>query len=302
MSRKFFAVKAMAVVASMVLGLLTDLASARAEAPVVNQQATANVANFVPDRSASANPAAQHPLTAVINYARREQKYLGETVRDFSCRLVKRERINGFLQEMHFIDMEVREGVYQDGRMVEPLSIYLHFLAPKTVVDRNVIYVEGQNDGKMLIRNGGKHFEYVVAQIDPNSDAARDETLVPLTDIGFDRLLSHMIDVLERHSTVDPTGSNTKAERIAGAKINNRPCTVIRITHPQRMTGLDFHIANVFVDDGLHAPVRVDYSSWPKIPGNPAPLIAEYTYTDLQLNTGLPDSAFSPARLRRVGD
>ncbi len=302
MSRLLCAVRSMAVVAPIVLSQWTTPASARAEAPQVSQQATANVANFLPGQSASANPAAQHPLTAVISYARKEQKFLGETVRDFRCRLVKRERINGLLQEMHFIDMEVREGVYQDGRIVQPLSIYLHFLAPKNVVDRNVIYVEGRNDGKLLIRNGGKHFEYVVAQIDPNSDAARDETLVPLTDIGFDRLLSRMIEVLERHRQVDPTGSNTKAERIAGAKINNRPCTVIRIAHPQRMAGLEFHIANVFVDDALHAPVRVDYSSWPKISGNPAPLIAEYTYTDLQLNVGLPDETFSPARLRRAGD
>jgi hypothetical protein len=300
MSRMLSAGKLTAM--TLVLGLSTHVASARAETPQVNQQAAANVTNFTPDRSASASPAAQHPLTPVISYARREQKFLGETVRDFSCRLVKRERINGFLQEMHFIDMEVREGVYEDGRVVQPLSIYLHFLAPKTVVDRNVIYVEGKNDGKMLIRNGGKHFEYVVAQIDPNSDAARDETLVPLTDIGFDRLLNHMINVLEKHREADPAGSNTKAERIAGAKINNRSCTVIRITHPQRMTGLEFHIANVFVDDALHAPVRVDYSSWPKITGNPAPLIAEYTYTDLKLNAGLSDEAFNPARLRRSGD
>lgn len=253
MSRLFCAIQSMAVAAPLVLGLLTNLAPARAEAPPVNQ-ATASVANFAPDRNAAATPSAKHPLTAVITYARREQAFLGETVQDFSCRLVKRERINGFLQEMHFIDMEVREGEYQNGRVVQPLSIYLHFLAPKNVVDRNVIYVEGQNDGKMLIRNGGKHFEYVVAQIDPNSDAARDETLVPLTDIGFDRLLNRMIEVLEKHQQVDPTGTNTKAERIAGAKINNRPCTVIRITHPQPMPGLEFHIANVFVDEGLHAP------------------------------------------------
>src|SRR5690606_16761919 len=118
-------------------------------------------------------------------------------------------------------------------------------------------------------------------------EAAREETLVPVTEIGFNRLLGRMIEVLERHRLIDTAGDNTRAERIAGAKINNRPCTVIRITHPQRMNGLEFHVANVFVDDALHAPVRVDYSGWPKIAGNPAPLIAEYTYTDLQLNVGL---------------
>lgn len=243
-----------------------------------------------------------HPLVAVIDYARREQEYLRQNVRDFTCRLVKRERIRGYLQDMHFVDMEVREGQYQDGRVVQPLSIFLHFLAPREVIDRRVLFVEGQNEGNMLVRNGGRHFEYVVATIDPNGESAREETLVPVTEIGFNRLLAQMIDVLERHRLADPTGQNTRAERIAGAKINDRSCTVIRIQHPRRMDRLEFHMANVFVDDTLHVPVRVDYADWPKTPGAKAPLIAEYTYTDLQLNVNLPDATFSPGRLRSKGD
>jgi hypothetical protein len=131
----------------------------------------------------------------------------------------------------------------------------------------------------------------------PDGTSARDETLVPVTEIGFNRLLKQMIDVLERHRQADPEGVNTTAQRVSGAKINNRPCTVIRILHPKPMRGLEFHSANVFVDNELHAPVRVDYSDWPK-PGRPAPLIAEYTYTDLKLNVGLNDGAFQRARLR----
>jgi hypothetical protein len=264
--------------------------TAQAETP---QSTTSRVSHYRPEL-----PSAEQPLTAVINYARREQQYMNRMVRDFTCRLVKRERINGVLQEMHFIDMEVREAQSDGGQLVSPLSIYLHFLAPKNVVDRRVIFVEGANQGKILVRNGGKHFDYVIADVDPNSDAAREETLVPVTGIGFNRLLAHMIDVLEKHRQIDVTGENTSAERIRGAKINGRECTVIRITHPRPMPGLEFHQANVFVDEELHAPVRVDYSDWPKIEGRPGALIAEYTYTNLKLNVDLPDSTFSTARLR----
>jgi hypothetical protein len=279
-------------------------AACRGETPL----AEANVSRVstyrpVPAADPAAKPdsttaKAAHPLTSVIDYARQEQKYLGETVRDFTCRLIKRERINGYLQDMHFIDMEVREGEYQNGQIVQPLSLYLHFLGPKEVVGRNIIYVEGQNEGKLLVRNGGKHFDYVIAKIDPLSDTAKQETLVPVTDVGFDRLLDKMIEVLDKHRQIDTTGSNTKAERISGAKINNRACTVIRITHPRPMNGLEFHMANVFVDDGLHAPVRVDYSDFPKTAGGKPPLIAEYTYTNLQLNVDLPNNSFNSARLR----
>lgn len=269
---------------------LASAVTASAETP---QSTTSRVTNYRPEQ-----PTAQQPLTAVIDYARREQQYMNRTVRDFTCRLVKRERINGVLQEMHFIDMEVRESQSAGGQVTQPLSIYLHFLAPKNVVDRRVIFVEGANQGKILVRNGGKHFDYVIADVDPNSAAAQEETLVPVTGIGFNRLLAHMIDVLEKHRQIDPAGANTTAERIRGAKINGRDCTVIRITHPQPMPGLEFYQANVFVDEELHAPVRVDYSDWPKIEGRPAPLIAEYTYTNLKLNVDLPDSTFATSRLR----
>ncbi len=257
------------------------------------QSTTSRVSNYRPEATLP-----QQPLTPVIEYAKREQEFLSNTVRDFTCRLVKRERINGILQETHFIDMAVREARHAGDQIEQPLSIYLHFLGPKNVADRRLIFVEGANQGKILVRNGGKHFDYVVADVDPNSDAAREETLVPVTEIGFNRLLARMIHVLERHRQVDVTGENTTAERIRGAKINGRQCTVIRITHQRPMPGLEFHQANVFVDDELHAPVRVDYSDWPKLEGRPAPLIAEYTYTDLKLNVNLPDSTFSPSRLR----
>ncbi len=288
-----------AVVAAILLpGLLGNLPYCRGESPDRKQTTTSYTSGYRPAAPQTPDNLAQHPLRAVIEYARREQKYLERTVQDFTCRLVKRERIGGFLQEQHFVDMQVREATYVDGRIEQPLSIYLHFLAPKSVGGRNVLYVEGQNDGKMLVRNGGKHFDYVLVKLDPNGETAREETLVPVTDIGFNRLLGKMIEVLERHQLCDPSGDNSHAEQIAGAKINQRACTVIRITHPRPMEGLEFHTANVFVDDELHVPVRVDYSDWPKTPGRPAPLIAEYTYTELRLNVKLPNSTFSTARLR----
>jgi hypothetical protein len=239
-----------------------------------------------------------HPLKAVITYARKEQQYLQQYINDFTCRLVKRERIGGVLQDMQYIDMQVREHVTEGQQTLQPLSLYLNFLAPTMVAGRKVIYVEGQNDNKLLVRNGGRRFEYVVVDVDPNSPSAREETLVPVTDIGFSRLLAKMIDVLERHQQADPTGQNSKAEQVPGAKLNGRSCTVIRVTHPVQMKGLEFHRASVYVDDELHIPVRVDYADWPKQPGDKPPLIAEYTYTDLRLNVNLPASAFDRSRLR----
>lgn len=240
----------------------------------------------------------EHPLVSVLDYARREQAYLRDTLRDFTCRLIKRERINDILQDFHYIDMWGREEIREGNRILQPMSIFLLFQAPKNVAGRRVLYVEGQNDGKMLVRNGGRHFDYVVVSVDPNGETAREESLVPITQSGFNRILAQMIKILERDMQIDASGQNTKVERIAGAKINKRPSSVVRITHPQKQEGLEFHIANVFVDDELHVPVRVDLSLWPTRPGQKPPILAEYTYTELKLNVGIPDSVFTAAHVR----
>ncbi len=241
---------------------------------------------------------APHPLTPVLEFARKEQAFLRNTVKGFTCRLVKRERIKDTLQEYHYIDMEVREEIRSGERIEKPLSIFLRFLGPDDVAGRRVLYVEGQNEGQMVVRNGGKRFAQVVVKIDPRGERASRESLVPITEIGFEQILSRMIVILETHARVDTTGENTHVHRIVGAKLNKRPCTVIRITHPEKQVGLNFHEANVFVDDALHVPVRVDYSEWPDQPGAAPRLMAEYSYTDLEINPSLGDDHFDPALLR----
>ncbi len=288
---------------ALALSLSWPPGSALAEESLPDQQAatttTVRTSNrpVVPDWS---KVAAGHALVPVIDYARKEQAYLRNTVRDFTCRLTKRERIGGILQDHNYIDMWVREEQRNDRGVVAPLSIYMQFLAPKRVAGRRVLFVDGHNDNKLLVRNGGKHFDYVVVELDPYGDTAMDESLVPVTQSGFNQILAQMIAVLERHVAVDPGGTNTQVEQIKGAKLEDRSCSVIRITHPQSQQGLEFHRANVFVDDELHVPVRVDYTDWPRYSGGDAPLIAEYTYTDLKVNVGLPDSTFNPHRLRRA--
>jgi hypothetical protein len=283
--------------------LLTSIAASIRAQETRSKQVAANSpaggSNYQGASRAPSPISPRHPLSWVLQYARDEQAYLERTVRDFTCRLVKRERIEGELQEFSYIDMQVREEIRSGAQIIRPMAIYLRFLAPKTVAGRRVIYVDGQNDGKMLVRNGGKHFDYVVTQIDPYGETAQRESLVPVPRSGFIDVLSQMIDVLKRHAQADPSGQNTNVQRISGAKVNNRPCAVIRIMHPQKQKGLEFHIANVFVDEELHLPVRVDISEWPTAPHQPPRLLAEYTYTDLKINVNLPDASFDPAQLRR---
>ena len=261
--------------------------------------ASATTAEAIRPAGASPRPASDHPLAWVLKFAHEERTYLQRTVRDFTCRVTKRERIDGELQDYYYIDMRVREQTSAGGQVIRPLSVLLEFLGPSEVEGRRALFVAGQNDNKLLVRKGGRRFSYLVIDIDPFGSSVKRESLVPVTEIGFSHLLDRTIRTLQQDVAADPTGDNTIVEHITTATINSRPCQMVRITHPRRRDGLQFFSASVSIDSELHVPVRFDVYDWPEAPGKEPPLTAEFTYTNVTLNPNLDDATFAPAVLRR---
>lgn len=239
-----------------------------------------------------------HPLAWVLKFAHEERAYLQRAVRDFTCRVTKRERIEGELQDYYYIDMRVREQTSAGGRVTQPLSVLLKFLGPAHVEGRRALFIAGQNDNKLLVRKGGRRFAYMVVDIDPFGPSVMRESLVPITEIGFSHLLDRTIRTLQQDVAADPAGVNTIVEHITTATINGRPCQMLRITHPLRRDGLQFFSASMSIDSELHVPVRFDVYDWPAAPGKKPPLTAEFTYTNVTLNVNLDDASFAPAILR----
>jgi hypothetical protein len=220
------------------------------------------------------------------------------TVRDFYSRVVKRERIHGRLQEYHFIDMWVREEVRAGDQIGSPLAVYKEFLGPDFVAGRRLLFVEGRNEGKILVRKGGPRFAYVITEVDPDSKSTKSESLCPITQSGFAALLTDFIATLERHAAVDPSGENTTVQRLQGAKLDGRPCHVLRVTHPRKQPGLEFHRVTLFVDAELNVPVRIEKIDWPSEAEEAGALIGEYNYTKVKINLGLTEGMFDPRLLR----
>jgi hypothetical protein len=239
-----------------------------------------------------------HPLLPVLKDARGWLDQARGSVRDFYCRVVKRERIDGFLQDYYYIDMWVREEVRDGQQVSSPLSVFMEFLGPSEVRGRRLLFVEGANEGKILVRKGGPRFEYVITKIDPSSENTKSESLCPIGQSGFVPLLAEVVATLERHLAADPSGTNTTVDRPQGAKVDGRPCHVVRVTHAEKQAGLDFHKGTYFIDAELGVPARIEKLDWPAEPGEPAPVIGEYNYTKIKLNPGLPDRTFDPKILR----
>jgi hypothetical protein len=253
----------------------------------------------IPVPTAGRGLPSQHPLQPALIFAGRANQYARDHVRDYTCLLVKRERIEGDLRDAQYIQTKVRTELMQGDQVVQPYSVFLSFSAPAQIAGRKVVYVQGRNDNKMLVRNGGKRFNYVTVKLDPTSEAALRETLVPITGIGFANVTESLVTLIQQDMRRDPLAANTKVKFFRNAKVNGRVCTRISVLHPQPDPSLEFSEADVYVDDELRVPIRIEAYLWPKTANEAKPLLFEYTYTQLQLNVGLSDADFSPSVLER---
>jgi hypothetical protein len=230
----------------------------------------------------------EHPLAPLVKYASERYRYIDEYVKDYTCTLVKRERIDGRLSDYEFLFMKLRHARVEQGKAVTPFSVYVRFLSPPQLRDREALYVEGRNEGKIVARRGGLRLPYVTAAVDPNGELAMQGNHYPLTEIGFKTLLQRLIEVARE----DMHYGECEVKYFPGAKVNGRAATMIQVTHPVRRPHFLYHVARIFVDDELQLPIRYAAYDWPEESGGEPRLIEEYTYLDLKLNVGLTDSDF----------
>ena len=235
--------------------------------------------------------AEKHPLWPALEIAVDSYKNIRRNVRDYSCNLVRRERVRGELQPQEFMSAKVRHQRTRNGKVVVPHGVYLKVMAPSKVKGREVLYVDGQNDDMMLVRNGGKRFAFVTTRISPTSETAMATNRYPLTEFGFENLVKRLIEVVKEDMLVS---SDTDVQFFPDAKIDGRTCTAIKVSHSVYDERLRFHSATVFVDSELNIPVHYEAYDWPKEQGGEPVLLEQYTYRDIKLNVGFTDYDFDP--------
>jgi hypothetical protein len=202
--------------------------------------------------------------------------------------LTKREQIDGRLQGPESIYLKVRHRQLRDEQIEQPFSVYLRFLRPATVREREVIYVEGRHHDKMIVRNGGLRLAYITTSIPPESAAAMQESRYPITEIGVQNLTRRLIEVGKQKLQDE----NCETKVVPGARINGSICTMIQVEHRQQLDDHRFQFVRVFIDDALELPVYYVAYDWPAKSGDPPVILEEYTYTDIKLNVGLSDWDF----------
>ena len=238
--------------------------------------------NIGAGEAASNTSQGEHPLEPALALAAKGLDNLRTNIKDYSCTVVKRERIGGELQPHEYMFAKIRH---------EPFSVYLYFLAPEAVKGQEVIYSDGKNDGNMLAHAGsGVRAMVGTVSLKPQSMLAMQGNRYPITEIGVENLAERLVEVAKHDSQFGECDVNFFPK----AKVNGRVCTCIQVVHPVPRRNFRFHLARVYMDDEYLIPIRYEAYDWPKEQGGQPILMEEYTYMNVKVNNGFTDADFDP--------
>src|SRR4029079_19061697 len=162
-----------------------------------------------------------HPLDPALDMAKEGLKVVEDTLTDYTCTVVKQERIKGELQPQEFMDAKIRNRKLQDGKIIAPLSVYMKFVQPDNVKGREVVWVEGKNNNKLRAHEGGAAGRFLPSVwLDPDGALAMRDKLHPIYDMGIENLVLKLIERGEKERKF----GECEVTFIPGARINGRLC------------------------------------------------------------------------------
>ncbi len=206
-----------------------------------------------------------------------------EEIPDYSYTLRKQERVDDVLLDPQQLVCKIRH---------EPFSIYLRFTAPKNIQGKEALYVEGQNDGKLIGRGVGVQKLFGTQKLDPRSAIAMMGNRNPITDSGMKNILLKLKTMLARPEAV-------KAYEFVSLEsednmVDKRPCLVVEVRNPKPTREQLYARTRISFDREWGVPVRLQRWYWSQPVGGKELLVEDYTYENVKLNCGFTDKDFDP--------
>ncbi len=222
----------------------------------------------------------EHPLAPVLRTLKATQEEIDRNVPDYACTFFKQERVDGELGEQQQMLMKVRH---------EPFSVYMSFLKP--FAGREVLYVDGQNSGKMVVLDAGFKRMLGKMNIDPQGTLAMTGQRRPITDVGIRNLTIKLMKMWEKESQFAECEVTTQP----ASKLSGRSATMIQVVHPVPRQDFKFYAARLFLDNEMKIPLHFDAYMWPEQAGGEPPLDESFTYSNLKINNGYTAREFDAA-------
>jgi hypothetical protein len=191
-------------------------------------------------------------------------------VKDYTCRLHKQERINGELRPEQTMDARFR---------VAPHSVLVKWTS-EPYTHRQVLYVDGQHDGKLLVYLADWPVFKGVMQLRPDSNEALKDSLHPISMAGIKYLVDRMVKQFDEAVKAGRLSAEVTVEELDGRQTYR----LVRV-----------------LDDGGKRTWNVDPETWLPVRvatcDKDGQLLETYWYRDLKTNVGLKDEDFDPAKI-----
>lgn len=203
--------------------------------------------------------------------------------RDYTTMLVKQEVVQGRLLDEQRILMKCRH---------EPFSVYLEW--HQGDVGREVIFVEGKNNGRMIAHDGGWKSRIPAFLLEPDCSLAMSDARYPITTAGLMGLVQTMLAVHKDDLTNTTVATCT---HVSDGEFEGRPCHVFETTHKSRDISPTYRKSITHIDKEWNIPCSSKHYEWPKdgVEGDEADdatLIESYQFTEVQFDQSLSDRDF----------
>jgi len=250
-------------------------------APTLPTKPSPPSAPSTPPATPPANTAEKEPLPldqplAWMLEARRNYT----AVKDYTCTLIKTERVNRVLQDEHIIKFSCK---------AQPFCVYMKWQAPGKFAGQEAAYATGRNGGNMRVRKKGivgKLTDFV--SIAPTDHRVMEHSRHTILEAGIGNLIEQCLASMQVERQLNKT-----VVRTAEFKYDGRVCIRVEMIRPQRAEPYYCCRSVLYMDKASKLPIRMENYDWPT-PGSPpgGELLERFSYVDLSFNDGLPEEFF----------
>ena len=222
---------------------------------------------------------ASNDVTYKIQILEKGLEYLSKTPH-YTAQFVKKELVNGELLDEQEMEMKVRHA---------PFSVYLKWVTGEA--GREVLYVEGQNDGRMKAHPGGWKARLPAVNLEPTGSLAMAESRHPITKAGLFSLTKMMV---ESHRQDLEKDNIARFEKLQDQVFDGRHCHAFVVEYKDKQSSEHYRKSVTLIDKEWSVPVYIKNFGWLNgdAPADPdqhdeATLIEYYSHSNIKFRPNL---------------
>ena len=194
----------------------------------------------------------------------------------YTATFSKQEVVAGELSDEQVMEIKIRH---------EPFSVYMKWSTGHK--GRQLLYVTGENKGRMLVKLGGWKRRLPALKLDPSGSMAMKESRYPITKAGLLELVRESLAI--RRGDLAKT-AGVRCQLIENHEFDGRPCYAFVVEYKDRSASQRYRKSVMLIDRELGVPVVVRNFGWlvegsTEKPTDESTLVEFYTYRDIRFQS-----------------